>query len=309
MLADAAAEDAEAGFPAVDVDDRRCAGANHLLVWLAPDNRPGNGVSAGPPLPILVAYLRVEPTEEVGLVRFVVRPTFRSKGIATLLFEELGLDLRAPAGWAGTGVRALRAWARGNHPAAERMCARFRDNGVRRARREWQLLAPLRAGMRWPAGGTRIRPFDPDLDTEPLARLRECGDRPAPDGVSSGEFYLFGAPGVPGGPGAPGDDSLLGAVAVDPDAAQRTEYGTAGRITEVLVHPEHTDGALRTDLLVTGMELLRAKGLRVAVITVDSSDAPMVRDCRLLGFLHDRTDAEYQVTAPADGPDHPTEGK
>ncbi|MFY9928760.1 MAG: hypothetical protein WAK82_12210, partial [Streptosporangiaceae bacterium] len=144
MLAEAAEVDAEAGFPQVSLDQPYGDGASHLLVWLLADDRPGSQV---PGKPSLAAYLRVEPARDGGpaTARYVVRPGFRSRGISTLLAERLGLDLDADSGWAGTGVSALRVWALGDHPAAQRMARRFAGAGVRPSRRRWQLLALLRA--------------------------------------------------------------------------------------------------------------------------------------------------------------------
>ena len=129
MLAEAADADAEAGFPRVSLDEPYGADASHLVVRLLPDERAGRDVAAASPL---AAYLRVEPDPDGGpaTARYVVRPAFRSRGISTLLLERLGLDLRAPGGWAGTGVPAVRIWARGDHPAAERIADRTaRDAG------------------------------------------------------------------------------------------------------------------------------------------------------------------------------------
>ncbi|WP_028933818.1 N-acetyltransferase [Pseudonocardia spinosispora] len=288
MLRDSAVEDDEAGFPKITVDGPYPAGCAHLLVWLVPDERPGAGAPTERPRPILAAYLRVEPEDGVGFVRFVVRPELRSKGIATLLFEQLGFDLTAPDGWAGTGVSALYTWARGDHPAADRISSRFSGGGVRRTHREWQLLAPLRGDATRHPDGADVRPFEPGTDGESLAVLRSRCARAAPDREVPPELFVFVAPGT---------DGLRGAVSVDPDAGQRTDFGTAGRIAEILVDPDHADGPVRPSLLGRGLDCLREKGLRVAGITVDSADRELVRDCRLIGFMHDRTDAEYRVTS------------
>src|SRR6516164_3122028 len=100
MLAEAAETDAEAGFPAVSLDQPYRDDASHLVVRLLPDGRPGHDASA-----VIAAYLRVEPDSDGGpaTARYVVRPRLRSRGISTLLLETLGLDLRAGGGWAGTG--------------------------------------------------------------------------------------------------------------------------------------------------------------------------------------------------------------
>ena len=138
MLAAAASADAEAGFPAVSLSQAYPDDARHLVVRLLPDGRPGHDGTSP-----VAAYLRVEPDPdgEAATVRYVVRPEFRSRGISTLLVEKIGLD---PGTWGGIGVSALRVWARGDHPAAQRLARRFEKAGIRTARREWQLLAPLR---------------------------------------------------------------------------------------------------------------------------------------------------------------------
>jgi mycothiol synthase len=188
------------------------------------------------------------------------------------------------------------------------MARRLHRWGVRRTRREWQLSMPLRAGREIGSGigsgsgtgsgpvsgsATGVRAFDPDTDSAALTRLLAAAGRsPGPDR----DGYLFVAPGAGTATGsATGAGELRGAVSVDPDAGQRTEYGVAGRITEMVVHPGHTDGRTGTDLLVAALESLRDKGLRIAAITLDPDDEDLVRDCRQLGFLHDRTDCLYEV--------------
>ena len=276
MLAEAAAEDAEAGFPAVSLDQPYRDDAAHLVVRLLPDGRPGHDASAP-----VAAYLRVEPDPDGGtaIARYVVRPRFRSRGISTLLLETIGLDLRAEGGWAGTGVSALRIWARGDHPAAQRMARRFERFGVRPGRRQWQLLAPLRRSG-WPERqGVRARPPAGAAEQAAAAALwhRRAGREELPHGAS----VLIAGPDV------------TGALWYDPDADERTEYGTAGRIVAVLAEPGREE--IRADLVAAAMTGLRDRGLRVAAVTVDADDHALTRTCRLMGFRHDRTDIEYLV--------------
>ena len=209
----------------------------------------------------------------------MVRPRFRSRGISTLLLETIGLDLRAEGGWAGTGVSALRIWARGDHPAAQRMARRFERFGVRPARRQWQLLAPLRRSG-WPERqGVRARPPADAAEQAAAAALwhRRAGREELPRGAS----VLIAGPDV------------TGALWYDPDADERTEYGTAGRIVAVLAAPGREE--IRADLVAAAMTGLRDRGLRVAAVTVDADDHALTRTCRLMGFRHDRTDIEYLV--------------
>ncbi len=63
MLAEAVEADAEAGFPAVSLDQPYRDDASHLVVRLLPDGRPGHDASA-----VVAAYLRVEPDPGGGCV-------------------------------------------------------------------------------------------------------------------------------------------------------------------------------------------------------------------------------------------------
>ena len=276
MLAEAAETDAEAGFPAVSLDQPYRDDASHLVVRLLPDGRPGHDASA-----VIAADLRVEPDSDGGpaTARYVVRPRLRSRGISTLLLETLGLDLRAGEGWAGTGVPALRVWARGDHPAAQRMARRFERCGVRPGRRQWQLLAPLRGAGRAEPQSPWPRPPAAAAEQSAVAALwHQWAGR---DGLPRRASVLIAGPDVPG------------AVWYDPEAGERTEYGTAGRIVAVLARPGREE--VRAGLVAAAMTGLRDRGLRVAAITVDADDQALTRDCRLLGFRHDRTDVEYLV--------------
>jgi len=287
MLAAAAEADAEAGFPAVSLGQSYPDDARHLVVRLLPDDRPGHEGSSP-----VAAYLRIEPEPDGGpaTVRYVVRPEFRSRGISTLLVEKIGLDLGAAGGWAGTGVSALRVWARGDHPAAQRMARRFECAGVRTARREWQLLTPLRDSGFSYASDPVPRPVADAAELAAVAALwRRCGAREEPPDH-------FGV--LVSGP------DVSGAAWYDPRADERTEYGTAGRIVAVLaaplVAPSGSPGRdeVRADLVAATMAALREHGLQGAAIAVDAEDRALARTCRLLGFRHDRTDIEYTVGLP-----------
>jgi mycothiol synthase len=290
MLAEAAEVDAEAGFPQVSLDQPRGTGASHLLVWLLADGRPGSQAASEP---ALAAYLRIEPEPDGGpaTVRYVVRPAFRSRGISTLLAERLGLDLNA-GDWPATGVSALRVWALGDHPAAQRMARRFAGAGVRASRRRWQLLAPLRSGGplypgQTAAGTPAAHPPAGPAEQAAAAGLW-CGTGTQEDPPATAEMVVTGD----------GAD-ITGAAWFDPQAGERTEYGTAGRIIGVQVRPATPDAdQIRAALLAAAMGGLRRHGLRVAVITVDAGDQKLARVCRLLGFMHDQTDTEYTLSVP-----------
>lgn len=304
LLADAAREDAEAGFPSFALDDDVPDGSRYLVIWLLPDERSGRDE----PPPTLAGCLRLEPAGPgVGAeVRLVIHPELRSRGIATALCEQLGLDTDGDGGWAGTGYSRLYCWARGDHPAAQRMSLRFSHTGLRRARREWRLLALLRKSSLEAAATTDVATAEvATADTPGSSRL------------------VVGEPGNPGldelwrGAGRPGaaprsgrvliagpEGTPTGAVWFDPSAAEPTEFGPAGLLRAVLAEPERhrpsgpadsdrQDDGVVASLLGAAMTALREDGAPVAAITVADHEEALLTACRHAGFQHDRTDCEY----------------
>lgn len=131
LIAEAAAYDEEAGFSTVDL---RSDSDGHTEVFgVLTRLTPGMHGRTDTPL---VAYLRLAVDRAGGAVaQMVVRPEFRSLGIATLTLETL--STREGAGWAGTGAVSISCWARGDHPAADRMSRRF---GAEAAGATWTLF-------------------------------------------------------------------------------------------------------------------------------------------------------------------------
>jgi mycothiol synthase len=119
MISEAAAYDEEAGFSSVDLRSDLDGNTEvfHVLTRLTP------GLHGSTDTP-LAAYLRLSVDRAGGAVaQMVVRPEYRSLGIATLTLETL--SALEGTGWAGTGAVSISCWARGDHPAAERMSGRF----------------------------------------------------------------------------------------------------------------------------------------------------------------------------------------
>ena len=298
MLHEAAEADAEAGFPQLSLDDDTEPGTTQLLVWLLPDERSGRNV---PLAPSLAAYLRVEPLHDedagIGEVSYVVRPDYRSRGVTTLLVEKIGLELGQPDGWCGTGVRALKVWARGNHPAALRMSLRFRRYGIRTALRRWQLVIPLRTGREIDPGaelgGPQVREATTTAERVAAAELWTASGRRHPPPADT-QLLISGPSEAPDG-----------AVWVDPDSGEPTEWGAAGRLVALCTRDAdraHEDDPLVRALLVAGLERLRDTGVRAGMITVDAQDRPLVHEARSLGLMHDQTDVQYTVTNTATEP-------
>jgi mycothiol synthase len=248
LLAECERVDEEAGFPRPDPDAE--GSAAHLLVWLDRDH----GDPADPE-PVLAAYLRLGP--EAGAADYVVRPRLRSRGITTLLLEQMGTD---PAHWAAPAPAAVAVLATGDHPAADRLCRRFAGRGVRRTGQSWQLIRVLRAGE--PAAGRiPVRPASPLQARRPP----EGGELLVADG---GAIWFDTAPSYP------------------------TDFGPAARISGVEAAAHDT----LTSLLAAALARIREAGPRTAVIAIDAADEVRGRACRQLGFMHDRTDTQYTLS-------------
>ena len=269
LLEQAVEYDAEAGFSTATPAATGGGEVHHLLVSIAPPGERGSvALDRLPDVPV-VAYLRLDVRGDVADVQLVVRPEFRSHGVATLLAELLD---EQPTGWSSiAGVRRLRAWAHGAHPAAERMARRFG------AHMDHALFKTLRF-----IGGSR-----PFVGDEVGAAVE-----PAPDGPAEMvEGHLAGI--------APGERSVL--------ARGRTLLATS--VGSVLVGVDEKDpaaqpacvaldrdgvtaGDLRV-LLATALLRVQADGARVAQMYVDALSEAFVGASRELGFQHDQSDLLY----------------
>ncbi|MFE7226897.1 hypothetical protein ACFU7D_19025 [Nocardioides sp. NPDC057577] len=269
LLEQAVEYDAEAGFSTATPTMAGRGEVRHLLVAIAPPGERGSvALDRLPDVPV-VAYLRLDVRGEVADVQLVVRPEFRSHGIATLLAELLD---EQPTGWSSVaGVRRLRAWAHGAHPAAERMARRFG------ARADHALFKTLRF-----IGGSR--PFAGD-DVGAAVE-------PAPDGPAEMvEGHLAGI--------APGEREVLargrtrlataaGSVLVGVDAKD-----PAGQPACIALDPAGVPAGDVRALLTTALLRVQADGARVAQMYVDALSEAFVGASRGLGFQHDQSDLLY----------------
>ncbi|CRK54016.1 Acetyltransferase [Rhodococcus sp. RD6.2] len=284
--------DAEAGFSAVDPRDVDTLSSDAQRVWHLPI-KARRDLSARDDAPwVVVAYLRlVVGVDGLGSVQFVVDPDYRSRGIATLLVEELGLDTMSGDGWAGTGARVLRVWSYGSHPAAERLTTRF---GVPAVRRQWTLLRHL--------SGPWAEPLDP-VTTE--ATLSEPV---AATAIGAEMTELLAAATVPRRHRdslSRADDSGLaitaslsgepaGYVRFDPALHEHEELRAAW-LGALVVSDRASGRGLGSALLVRALVALRDAGAQVALMRIDPDDERVMRMCRLLSFEQDEAHACYQV--------------
>ena len=131
LIAEAAAYDEEAGFSTAALE---LEADGNVEVFRAVA-RLNPGMHGSPESPV-VAYLRLDVDRAGGAgAQLLVRRGYRSLGIATLMLELL--SGREGPGWAGTGAVSISGWARGNHPAADRMASRL---GAEVQRSLWKLV-------------------------------------------------------------------------------------------------------------------------------------------------------------------------
>lgn len=269
MLAAAVAYDAEAGFSTARPDTPPAGAVHHLVVTIAPAGQRGSSaLDALPDVP-LVAYLRLDVVDGVADAQFVVRPEFRSHGIATLMAELLA----EPGGWSSVpDLRELRAWSHGGHPAADRMARRFG------ARVEHGIFKTLRL-----IGGSR------------------------PYGAERGDVHLEPAEGRPAvlvagheRAMAPQELAVLGAAAEllsveGTVGAVRVGVEAGGTASLAVEDPLASREVLRV-LLGQALVEVQERGARVAQLFVDALVEDFVGVTRELGFEHDQTDFLYALT-------------
>ncbi|MFZ2174196.1 MAG: GNAT family N-acetyltransferase [Rhodococcus sp. (in: high G+C Gram-positive bacteria)] len=306
LVAAAAEYDAEAGFSRVDPGDVTSTDRDGVRVLHLPI-KARRGLSTRDDAPLaIVAYLHLRiDAEGLGTVQFVVHPDYRSRGIATVLVEEIGLDPTAEGGWAGTGAVALRCWAYSTHPAAGRLTRRF---GIPPVSRLWTLFRHL--------SGPFASPLDPAT---------------VPKGISVGDALQFGNPEVPRSiddvlhsvPLVPAErerledelrigtgrilaasdstGSCVGFVWFDPELATHLELRAAS-IRGLVVAEAARGSGLGTTLMVMALNALRDAGAQLALIRIDPKDTGAVRMCRLMSFEQEEEHSCYQVGACAEVP-------
>ncbi|GAC68489.1 GNAT family N-acetyltransferase [Gordonia soli] len=303
LVAASAEYDDEAGFTRVDPDlVRERDGVDGAIRHLAIKARRDLGPDEDGPK-VVVAYLHLAVDENrIGTVSYVVHPDFRSRGITTLLVEQIGLDIDERAGWVGSGADALRCWAYATHPASERLTKRFRVPAVSR---QWTLVRPLagpyalpveRPGTPTGASISESRPIRADDDDVVAllgrARLPEVQrDRLGVDMRRGTGQVAFARN---------DDDQVIGFVWYSTETHVHSELRTAS-VDALIVAADDRGCGLGGALLAEALERQRDAGVQLSMLRIDPDDVAAVRMCRLLGFEQEDAHACYQVgqtTAP-----------
>lgn len=306
-LVEAAAEyDEEAGFSKIHADDVDSTDRDGVRVHHLPikARRDLSGREDAPL--VVVAYLHLQvDSEGLGTVQFVVHPHYRSRGIATVLVEEMGLDTTGDDGWDGTGAAALRCWAFSTHPASERLTSRFDISAVSRL---WTLFRHLSGPFasrletaEVPEGITieGARPLDDPAVARAMAQVMDSAALvPAQrerfvDEVRLGSGNVLVANDSSGSP--------VGFVWFDPSPFVHLELDAASVRALVLATSARESG-LGTALLTRALEALQEAKAQIALIRIDPKDAGAVRMCRVMAFEQEEEHSCYQVGEWSDVP-------
>lgn len=283
LIADAASYDAEAGFSTARPSAPAPAGADtrHLLVSMPPKGSRGSVELDALPDANVVAYLRLEVADGIGDTQLLVRREFRSLGVATLLFEKLD---ELPDGWtAVTGLREIRGWSHGGHPAAERLSRRF---DARETRGLFKTLCPLGGRTPFaPPDGLAQPTVHPIGDVAEAAPGHDAAMAPADRATRErfvSELRLAGGNRAAVGRAAEGERSSPAPIQVE-----RAAENDAADKDDVTV------------LLAAALVDAQQSGARVAQLYVDTGDDVLLHVSRELGFFHDQSDRVFALTLPS----------
>ncbi|MEV5835921.1 GNAT family N-acetyltransferase [Nocardia sp. NPDC052112] len=310
LVREAARYDEEAGFSVVEPwDVEAVTREGEEQVWHLPV-KARRDLSIREDAPVLmVAYLHlsVDPHGQ-GTVKLVVHPDYRSRGIATLLVEELGLDISPPGGWCGTGATSLRSWAYGSHPASERLTRRF---GIKPVARLWTLLRHLSGPFAMPLepirlpGGVIVEGPSGLTESATTARVSDVLERA---GLTRAQFDQFGSEFA-----ARSGQVLIASVAsgrpvgfvwFDPHLREHLDL-RAARVHALILVSDIRGGGLGAALLTRALQELVAAGTQLAQIRVDPAHEGALRMLRLLSFEQEDAHACYQIGEWIDPPAFP----
>lgn len=304
LISAAAEYDEEAGFSSIDPDTVRESGAGvgtvaHLPIKARRDLSPLDDVPM-----VIVAYLHLSvDADGVGTVSYVVHPDYRSRGVTTLLVEEMGLDVSGAGGWERTGAKALRCWAYATHPASGRLTRRF---GVPAVSRQWSLARHLAGPFALPLDETEVPngvtlgdPRDLVVDDPAIEQVLSAAQLPERhhDRVSA-DLRRGGGTVVDA---RDDEGNVLGFVWYTTERRVHLELRTA-RIHALVLSEKARGLGLGTTLLTAALARQRDAGVQVSQLRIDPDDAGAVRMCRLLAFEQEDVHSCYQVGATTSPP-------
>ncbi len=242
--------------------------------------------------------------ESPDVLEMVVRPDCRNQGIGGMLAAALSQGTLSP-----TTGRLQRAWAHGEHAAAQRLAMRFSWTPVRELWRMRLSAVDQMSSEDLPSAqlpeGVEIRPFRPGQDEQAWLRtnaaafadhpeqgrltLEDLQARMAEDWFDPAGFLLAWEK------GADGEETLLGFhwTKVHHPEEGAEDHETVGEVYVVGVAPEAQGRGLGRSLTLAGIEHLHREGLSAIMLYVDADNEPAVGLYRTLGFTRWDVDTQF----------------
>lgn len=245
-----------------------------------------------------------EDEQNPDVLEMVVRPDCRNQGIGGMLAAALSQGTLSP-----TSGRLQRAWAHGEHAAAQRLASRFSWSPVRELWRMRLSAVDEMDAEDLPSAqlpeGVEIRPFRPGQDEQAWLRtnaaafadhpeqgrltLEDLQARMAEDWFDPSGFLLAWETDAAGG------ETLLGFhwTKVHRPEEGAADHETVGEVYVVGVAPEAQGRGLGRSLTLAGIEHLHRQGLSAIMLYVDADNAPAVGLYRALGFTRWDVDTQF----------------
>lgn len=297
----AAAEESDGNPPLSEqtlVSLRAAGTGGHSLLTLAlysPDSGAGQ---AGMAQDLAGVAVVVGAADGTGVLEVAVHPSYRNRGVADRLVQELR-DTR--------GFQGLSAWSHGNHEAAAELAARYGFSAVREL---WKMR--LGTAAEPPGGvlpeavlpaGVTLRAFVPGQDEDAwlAANKAAFAHHPEQGNMTRADLDARMA--------EPWFDPAGFLLAVDSSGAllgfhwtkvhpRHGDHPAIGEVYVVGVTPAAQGTGLGTALTVAGIKHLQGRGLHALMLYVDADNIPAVSLYRRLGFTRWDTDVMY---APVPG--------
>ena len=293
MLEAAEDYDLEQGFSVVDYQsvqsDLKDPASPNKVMLVYYDPLEGSGDEREEQELILASVLRAEIGDDGNArVNYTVNPDLRSLGITTLLVEEMGLPHQPDSAWAKIGLSSTTTWARGNHPAADRLSNRF---DIPATQHIWRLFRELKQQDRvLPAHDYTIALADADSDEiQSYEQLVESTHRPAnglAQDVLRADRRVLVAKNAHG--------AIHGVLILNLKTSYDLNFGRWGDIEYVSTHPD-AEERLVMWLIQAALQTARELPMDSVVLHLEPEDEGLVHAVRLLGFVHDRTDVAYSL--------------
>jgi mycothiol synthase len=230
----------------------------------------------------LIGYGSLDERVERRTAEFAVHPAHRRRRVGGALLAALLDRVRGP----------LWVWAHGEHPAALRLAQRA---GLARRRELFQLRRELAdpIALRALPAGVALRAFVPGEDEAAVVRVNDRAFAWHP------EQRRWDVDALLDREAQPWFDPKGFLLAVDSAGRllgfhwTKVHPNDLGEIYVLAVDPDAQGSGLGVALTVAGLAHLRDRGVREAMLYVESDNPAALHTYRKLGFAHHHTDVEF----------------